>query len=88
MVAANTKEDIVSGTKELLNNMIESNEIEMGAVACAFFRKESLPEIMGTSTGTMSSEITLPCWLCIAGAGSIMGWKPTASSAAFFEFEV
>jgi len=37
LVTANTKEDIVSATKELLNNMIESNEIEMGAVACAFF---------------------------------------------------
>ena len=37
MVTANTKEDIVSATKELLKNMIESNEIVMGAVACAFF---------------------------------------------------
>lgn len=37
MATANIKEDIVAATKELLENMIESNQVEKEAVACAFF---------------------------------------------------
>jgi len=37
LVPANTKQDIVAATKELLLGMIQSNGIEEGAVACAFF---------------------------------------------------
>jgi chorismate mutase len=35
-VAANTKEDILAATKELLQKMIEANQIEKEAVACVF----------------------------------------------------
>ena len=37
LVTANTKKDILAATKELLNDMIASNKIDMKAVACAFF---------------------------------------------------
>jgi len=37
LVTANTKNDILAATKELLNDMIASNKIDMEAVACAFF---------------------------------------------------
>ena len=37
MAAANTKEDILAATRDLLQNIIESNQIEKEAVACAFF---------------------------------------------------
>jgi chorismate mutase len=37
LAAANTKEDILTATKELLQAIIESNEIKKEAVACAFF---------------------------------------------------
>jgi chorismate mutase len=37
LAAANTKEDILAATKDLLQNIIESNQIEREAVACAFF---------------------------------------------------
>ena len=36
-VAANTKEDILAATQELLLEMIESNQVEKEAVACMFF---------------------------------------------------
>jgi chorismate mutase len=37
LVVANTKKDILSATKELLQKMIESNQIEKEAVACTLF---------------------------------------------------
>jgi chorismate mutase len=37
LVAANTKEDILAATKELLQQMIESNQVEKEAVACVLF---------------------------------------------------
>ena len=37
LVAANTKEDILAATQELLQLMIESNQVEREAVACVFF---------------------------------------------------
>jgi len=37
LVAANTKEDILAATKELLQQMIESNQVEREAVACVLF---------------------------------------------------
>ena len=36
-VAANTKEDILAATQELLQEMIEFNRVEKEAVACVFF---------------------------------------------------
>jgi len=36
-VKENTKESILKATRELLEKMIESNEIEVDEVACAFF---------------------------------------------------
>ena len=36
MVAANTREDILAATQELLRKMIESNRLEKEAVACVF----------------------------------------------------
>jgi len=40
-VAANTKEDILSATKELLQKMIDANQIEKETVACIFFTTTS-----------------------------------------------
>lgn len=37
LAAANTKEDILAATKELLQQMIESNQVEKEAVACVLF---------------------------------------------------
>jgi len=37
LVAANTKEDILAATQELLQQMIESNQVEREAVACVLF---------------------------------------------------
>jgi len=37
LVAANTKKDILAATKELLQKMIESNQVEKEMVACALF---------------------------------------------------
>lgn len=37
LVPANTKEDILGATRELLDTMMASNRIEREAVACAFF---------------------------------------------------
>jgi chorismate mutase len=37
LVAANTKEDILAATRELLQQMIESNQVEKEAVACVLF---------------------------------------------------
>jgi len=36
-VTANTRDNILAATKELLQEMIESNQLEKEAVACAFF---------------------------------------------------
>lgn len=36
-VAANTREDILAATRELLQEMVLSNQIEKEAVACMFF---------------------------------------------------
>ena len=35
-VAANTREDILAATKELLQKMIESNQLQKESVACVF----------------------------------------------------
>jgi len=37
LVAANTKENVLAATKELLQQMIESNQVEKEMVACALF---------------------------------------------------
>jgi chorismate mutase len=37
LVAANTKEDVLAAAKELLQQMIESNQVEKEAVACVLF---------------------------------------------------
>lgn len=36
-VTANTGEDIIAGTKDLLQKMIEANQIDVERVACAYF---------------------------------------------------
>lgn len=41
LVAANTKEDILIATKELLQKMIDSNQIEKETIACVFFTTTS-----------------------------------------------
>jgi len=41
LVAANTKEDILIATQELLQQMIESNQVEREAVACVLFTTTS-----------------------------------------------
>ena len=40
-VAANTKEDILSATKELLQKITEANNLDKEAVACVFFTTTS-----------------------------------------------
>ena len=40
-VAANTREDILAATQELLQKMIESNKVEKEAVACMLFTTTS-----------------------------------------------
>ena len=37
LVSANTREDILAATKELLQGMIEQNQVKKEQVACAFF---------------------------------------------------
>lgn len=37
MAASNTREDILAATRELLQRMIESNQVDREAVACVFF---------------------------------------------------
>jgi chorismate mutase len=37
LAAANTRNDLLEATKELLQKMIEANQIDREAVACAFF---------------------------------------------------
>lgn len=41
LVAANTKEDILAATQELLQKMIESNQVEKETVACILFTTTS-----------------------------------------------
>jgi len=40
-VTANTREDILEATQELLHKMIESNQIQKEAVACVYFTTTS-----------------------------------------------
>ena len=37
MAAANTKEDILTATRELLQKMVEANQMDKQGVACMFF---------------------------------------------------
>lgn len=41
VVAANTRDDILAATEELLQKIIESNQIDKDLVACAFFTTTS-----------------------------------------------
>ncbi|MCX6000235.1 MAG: chorismate mutase [Chloroflexi bacterium] len=41
LAKANTREDILDATRDLLARMIEANQIESEAVACAFFTTTS-----------------------------------------------
>ena len=46
LVAVNTRDDILAATKQLLQQMIESNQVEKEAVACVLF----------TSTADLDAE--------------------------------
>jgi chorismate mutase len=63
-VAANIREDILAATKELLQKMIDSNQVEKEAVACMFFTTTSdldaeFPAVAARQLGW--TEVALLC---------------------------
>ena len=63
MAAANTKEDILTATKELLQAIIESNQIKKEAVACALFT--TTPDLDAEFPAAATRELGWPSTLAL-----------------------